>query len=236
MPRVAACLIAYNDGRFLDRVMQPFFPNVYRLGLLGTKPWGNPDALYSLEVMGWNAEVSDYFSQTVEKYWETEHEQRNEGLQILHGLGFDYVWFLDADEVYSRESVAGMLRFIDSNHGVDVYRIAQRLYWKDESHRLVLNEVRFSAPAVVKSTFRFSDLRNYDTGKYSAYEVPADIAVCDHYSYVRSDKEMQRKISTFSHKREIRKDWFEEVWLKWTPEMENLHPVNPPSFRKAVLV
>lgn len=73
-----------------------------------------------------------------------------------------------------------------------------------------------------------------------------EMIVNHHMSYVRTNQQLIRKINTFSHGEEQRKDgkntkeiwneWYNNIWLKWTPEMENLH-VNPDhtgSFSKTI--
>ena len=56
-------------------------------------------------------------------------------------------------------------------------------------------------------------------------------------SFVLSDKECFNKISTWSHSHQFdTKKWFNEVWLKWTPNSINIHPVEPSAWSKTVQV
>ena len=48
-----------------------------------------------------------------------------------------------------------------------------------------------------------------------------------HFSYARTDEEMLKKITTCDFSRSMRSNWYDDVWLKWTPEMENLGVINP---------
>lgn len=52
-----------------------------------------------------------------------------------------------------------------------------------------------------------------------------------------ADEQIHRKLSMFSHAHQILPGWFERVWKAWdaNPTMEDLHPVNPPQFKRAVL-
>ena len=50
-----------------------------------------------------------------------------------------------------------------------------------------------------------------------------DIIMC-HFSFVGSDDRILNKIQHFSHAHDMDGSWFDEVWKRWTPDMENLHP------------
>jgi hypothetical protein len=50
-----------------------------------------------------------------------------------------------------------------------------------------------------------------------------------HFSYNRTNEEMFEKISTRGFSKGLQKDWYEEKWLKWNPDMKNLGPVVPES-------
>jgi hypothetical protein len=57
-----------------------------------------------------------------------------------------------------------------------------------------------------------------------------------HLSYVRRDSDMWKKVSSFEAAKEFDvQAWYDNVWLKWTPDMENLHPVVPHQFKRATL-
>ena len=50
----------------------------------------------------------------------------------------------------------------------------------------------------------------------------------EHPSYVRSDNEKMRlKIEAHRETEPIIGDWYNNVWLGWTPETKNFHPTNP---------
>jgi hypothetical protein len=56
-----------------------------------------------------------------------------------------------------------------------------------------------------------------------------------HLSYVRTDEDMLKKISTFSHSNEFDfYQWYLTKWLNWTPERLDLHPVVPEQFKQAI--
>jgi len=60
-----------------------------------------------------------------------------------------------------------------------------------------------------------------------------NIARCYHLSYVRTTKEVSRKLGSFEHYDEVVNDWIDEKWLKWRndPTVGDLHPTNPHVYR-----
>lgn len=60
-----------------------------------------------------------------------------------------------------------------------------------------------------------------------------NIARCYHLSYVRTTKEVTRKLGSFEHYDEVVNDWIDEKWLKWRndPTIGDLHPTNPHVYR-----
>jgi hypothetical protein len=60
--------------------------------------------------------------------------------------------------------------------------------------------------------------------------LPEEIAVFHHGSYVGDDQRIFNKIASSVHHDELLKDWYENVWKKWTPDSKNLHPKIPEVF------
>ena len=103
--------------------------------------------------------------------------------------------------------------------------------WKDETWKLDL--AHDVAPITVcKPSVKFKWAR---LAECRIKHLPQDIR-CKHLSYARSDKDMEIKLKNFSHSHELVPGWYENVWKGWKPEMQNLHPVNPPEYRRAVKV
>jgi glycosyltransferase involved in cell wall biosynthesis len=174
-------------------------------------------------------------------HWVTEAEQRNYGLEYLFKKGIDYAFIIDGDEIYHEREFERIREFIIGHQQYDVFHIENNTYWKD-FYRIDPRESFLPAVAVKTGKFKFTKGREgitesqfSDTNqRYNWIQIPGNIARCYHLSYVRSDEELKRKIDTFSHAPEIICGWYENVWLRWTPEMENIHPVDPPQYKKAI--
>jgi len=49
-----------------------------------------------------------------------------------------------------------------------------------------------------------------------------------HMSWARTDAEVWSKISHYAHAKDFDiKQWYNNVWLKWKPGMQDVHPITP---------
>lgn len=152
--------------------------------------------------------------------WLSEKDQRNFGVKELSKN--DWILIVDTDERYIREEAQKLFRFLE-NAPLPAYGIGRlKTYWKD-TKTIVSPEESGGLIVAIRPTVKFTDKRCIDS-EWSF--LPKDI-VMHHLSYVRTNNEMRRKVTTFEHQHEIVKNWYEEKWLNGK---ENLHPVNPSSF------
>jgi hypothetical protein len=223
----ALTMVAMRDARFIHDVLMPF-SHIRKIVMVSTAPWGdrhdrvdNTDLLVALKAH--NCEVH-------EGYWETEEEQRNEAMSYVNE---DYAWVVDTDEVYQPDQVDAAMSFVSKNHRGDVFYIAQNIYWKTPRYKVEVDHW-YAGVAIVRKTVRFTDKRNFDSALCNVVRIPEATAICDHMSFVGDDEIMSEKLKYNGHRSEFRKDWFEEVWKKWTPGMTDIHPGRAATFRRAV--
>lgn len=117
----------------------------------------------------------------------------------------------DADEVFDSLQLESNLRkVIDSNKvrrlGIDGYVN----FWKSFNH-------------ICNDSFR--PIRIYDT-RFSDGQSEVKTTIY-HFGTCQSDRIMNYKYLCHGHKAEIRPNWLQEVYQKWTPDnqIKNLHPV-----------
>jgi glycosyltransferase involved in cell wall biosynthesis len=160
--------------------------------------------------------------------WKTEAEQLNYGLWYFSD--YDWIIICDADERYTRDGFSVLYRELSLLYGFDSLRTNKwHVYWKTMDYELMPPQTDFPLIAV-RPFVKFLNKRSCNCVNTAWTSVPMY-----HASYVRSNEEMLRKISSFSHSSEINiNEWYNNVWLKWTPDMENLHPVQSEQFKSAV--
>jgi hypothetical protein len=160
----------------------------------------------------------------------------------------DYFLIIDADEIYEAEALE-RLKDYASRHRRAFYRVACVRYFKRWNYRidglewlmalvradrrlpyLRLRKVNLARRAAARAPGLprgvRAALRGFD-------DVPADVAVFHHGSYVGPRRRIEDKLASFGHAAEVRPGWLEDVWDRWTPERRDFNPTHPCRFPRA---
>jgi hypothetical protein len=241
--RVAGVCCVYDDERWLKYMMDSVYHEIGALFfLVGDSPW-NGELTSNAQTL-----------RTVESYpdpeekihiirgnWDSETEQRTVGLEIVKQAGFELCFVVDADEIYDPVVLRAMIGLALSKPQVGCFLMTCLTYWK--SHRYRIDPPEYYKPPIFVRCGQNSELNGYfverrhATAKYVG-AIPPNFGVCHHLSYARTNEELKKKLASFSHAHEVRPNWYDEVWLAWdkSPQMENLHPVYPEAYKRAVMV
>lgn len=239
--------VVYEDSGFLAESILRIYPLMTKILLLvGTEPWkGQGDRRFPAATLAKIMEMEDPDNKfvIVSKRWDNEHDQRNEGLRILHELGCDWCLVVDDDEMYNRGELFTMLGNISNavytNGRASAFMVRQVIYWKNRD--TVIENLTQAMPHFFTTRpgdVLFTHAKMFMVVQGVFNDINENNLLCHHLSYVREESQMRRRFSWFSHAGDIRENWIDDVWMKWTPEMENLHP-NPNdagSFKRAVSV
>lgn len=228
---IAVLTTAFNEEKLIGPCVRQFKRNylgynIYHMILVSEKPWrGNWDSrAEEVADIAWNEGAE--FIKTGK--WETQAQQLNYGLAILQ-KNFDWVFIVDSDEYYESIDIH-RLALETLNPGIDsIYVPKMNVYWK--TSQFVISPPQTDTPIVaVKTNRRFHDKRNL----IAENKFMSDVTL-HHFSYVRDDQDMLKKIESFEHSNEFdREYWYNNKWLQWHEDMEDLHPVVPEQFKKAV--
>jgi len=242
MQKVAAVYCVYENSGFLAESVRRVYPLMDKiLFLLNFKPW-NGEGDYKIVEQTYSDILKMYDPhhkiEVVSGYWKSEAEQRNFGLKRCREQGIQWNFIIDDDEMYNYADLKNQLHERVFKQDFSVYLSPHQVYWKDTKH-CISNTVAAlpSFASTEQDLLYFNEARAIITrGKWYTF-FPQDL-ICHHYSYVRSDESMLRKIRTFSHADPSMESWYKDVWLKWNEEMENLHPnqSNTASFKKAISI
>jgi len=140
--------------------------------------------------------------------------------------GYKNVLIFDSDEIWEAEHLKNLKTFIEKNPSHDVYNGHMHTYFKSLEWEIDPPQ-KMNPVLAIKSHVQIKWVRCPDSNDY--IQVPKHLACYHHPSHVRSDAVMQRKIEVCSERDKFA-DWFDRVWLKWTPDMKNFHPTMPQSF------
>jgi len=217
----AVCTVAYNEAEWIEACVAQFRPFPLRhLVLVSAAPWfgeaRRDDGTATLAAAA-GAEVCI-------QQWTSESEQRNWGLARLYD--YDYVLIVDADEFFTRSGLESLLAQLEAGGG-PCYRAGEmRTYWKTRDYVCYPYEA-WDAPviAVDPKRVRFQMQRQIQpVAENRRLKAPTLPVTLYHMSWVKSDEKVLEKIQTFSHAGAIRPGWYENIWKKWTPEMDDIIP------------
>jgi len=160
----------------------------------------------------------------------TEPEIRNIGLAHLQSLGYEYALIVDTDEYWPKETQREIERLI-TEKPAEAYKANMDFYFKKPNWKIE-GMVNRRAIVVVRTDKRFNPKKpRYFSGQTEQVN-PGNIY---HFSYVRSHKKMKEKLESFSHAHEIIKGWYNDVYLPFTPDAKNFHPVKPSEYPQCVV-
>lgn len=246
--KLAVQILYYDCEQFILRTLENCYRHVDKIYILySPEPWSayNHEAreLYpnpsSVEIL----KGSKYFDkiEILEGVWDTEEDQRNHCVRIAKEEGFDYLIIQDADEFYSEEEYEKNLNGIGLCPDEDFYRTKWYLFWKDINtiveHIYPLNHGNsqyvksyhrtpfgFNACFAInlKKDIWFESKRRVNSSDYLMLD-----GVCCHLSYVLSDEQLKRKLSTWGHSNQVNiTKWFNTSWKGFRKVKVFLHPIN----------
>jgi hypothetical protein len=240
--KIGAVYCIYEDSGFMAESVRRLYPLMDCILILIDKvPWnGILDSQILQETYRKAREIDDPDNkiEVITKYWKTEADERNYGMQLLHQKDIDWKFLVDEDELFNTRELKEFLPTLDPEK-FSVYLFIHQMYWKNrntvltQKNNTILSAILYTKPGRVI----FTEARMVTVFEGKNWEVvdPSKV-VCHHMSYVRTDEQMLRKITSFSHASEIPKVWYEKVWLGWHEGMTDLHPVNPTSFSGTIPV
>ena len=233
---LGAVYCTYNACSFLTESVQRIYPLVDKvIFLVNFRPWVGeifPAISDTLSVILDINDPLDKF-EIVVGYWKDEAEQRNAGLKILRDKDVDWCLIVDDDELYNYEELKNVRYMLEDDGIHAAYLIYHQIYWKDRD--TIIEGVFGSFPTLARTdgTVNFNENRMILVEElHTWYSLSADMIMCHHMSYVRTDEEMYRKIQSFSHANDVIPDWYERVWLGDVTTY--LHPSGGDRFKSVV--
>lgn len=217
--KIAILIIAYNEEEYIKQCIEQW-EGLDILVLLSTKPWnGTPvesDRSFQL--------VKQTRAKLVCQEWKTEAEQRNYGLAMLYD--YDYVIVCDADEFYTKEDRRKIIDIL-RNSEEKCFRANEMItYWKNSDYILEPKDKHRPIIAVSPKRIKFYEHRQPQPVEEIRLEqqqpiIPVSI---HHFSWAKSDLKIKEKIQSFSHADQIKPNWYEDIWINWNENMDDIRP------------
>lgn len=156
--------------------------------------------------------------------------------QLAHvQAGLDYIkqnipeathcLYIDGDEIYTEKQITEVLTLSKKIKTFNcAIRINYNTYFKTIYYKVFPNKYPVHLVLFpLRKWVQYRDARNVN-----AKIVDRTDLFYEHPGYVRADDEKMRlKIEAHRETEPIIGDWYNDVWLGWTPETKNFHPTNP---------
>lgn len=165
--------------------------------------------------------------------------------QIPHvEAGLDYIkkhipeathcLYIDGDEIYTKTQIEELLELIKKwKYFNSAIRLNYYTYFKSIYYRI--DPINYALCLTLFPIRPWVHYRNERNVNAKIIERPD--MFFEHPAYVRKDDEkMRNKIEAHKETEPIYKNWYHDVWLKWTPEMKNFHPTHPDIWESVVKV
>ena len=133
--------------------------------------------------------------------------------------------YIDGDEIYSRFQITHLLSLTKKIGTFNkAIRISYNTYFKTIYYKVW--PIKYPTALTV---FPIIDWVHYrDARNVNAKIVERPDMFYEHPGYVRADDEKMRlKIEAHRETEPIIGDWYNHVWLGWTPQTKNFHPTHP---------
>ena len=157
----------------------------------------------------------------------------------------DYFLIIDADEIYEANDFRRIVAYIARDRR-QVYRVPCIRYFKRWNYRVDGYEWAF---AFVRADWRIENIRGRRAslprralarvpsvpGRVrdalrGFVDIPADIGVFHHGSYVGPRARMEAKLAGWGHADDVAPNWLEDVWDQWSVESKDFNPAFPDLF------
>jgi GT2 family glycosyltransferase len=248
--KFGAVYCLYDDHEYLDVSLETIKNKLDKvLFLMSDIPWNGKKIDNSSTIQ----KVKNLCKQNknfelIEGHWTNEIDQRNFGLTQFYTAGIDYCFIIDSDEMYYETHFENIKEFIKKNPQIAAFHVEWNTYWTKQYYVISPREYYKPVIAVKVDSFQFTTIRHGVTSisragsfvfqtkeaNYNGAVIPPQLAFCFHFSYARTNEYIKRKLETNSHAPEFLSGWYEKVWLNWTPNSKNLHPVTPQQYETSV--
>jgi hypothetical protein len=206
--KLGALSLVYNEEKLVKGCVESLRPFVEsHMMVVGLKPYFG-----KAEPQDRSADIAGELGCTVlSGYYKMDHDQRNAGLNLMQGCGYDWIICSDVDMWFEHKTVEALIeRLKDVKE--DAVVMSQYSYWKDTDHRLVNDD--FMPVVAIRPHVRFSYIGNVDCPYHKIEDLKLHhLAWCE-------PKDIYKKIRTYSHHEECGGmgfwiPWYNQYYLNW---------------------
>jgi hypothetical protein len=229
-------MLAYNQNRWLELAINNCGPHVDKMYIVYSEyPW-NKYNKRSRNKFKNNTDLSiidksPYKDKIVliKGIWSSDEEQRNAGVAKAKEDGIDILIIQDTDEFFFDADYDKLKSEIEANPDNDEYSIKWILFWKSWGY--VINHRKdgiISGPTSIAMNIKHNaDVKFLSCRNVQSKTKHLVTPILYHGAYILSDTEVFEKIHTWGHSHQVRPNWYESKWKKWTEDTKEIHPCWP---------
>jgi hypothetical protein len=239
-PRIAAAICAHNEEQYIEYCLRSIydFADVVIVSVNTGTPWGGtPEPLDGTLDLVRSFPDPDGKLRIRTGEWSDEVEERVGNLELAKKQA-DYYMTVDADEMYLRQDLVRLRRYISLRPYAGQFRLRLNTYWKTNPFYVIDPPEPLRAHVLTRLRLGTGLVGIRRSTERWRITVPRHVAVLHHFSYARSSDRVHQKLLNTLHRDELVPDWYENVWLRWDQDhgMENLHPTHPAEYKRAIAV
>lgn len=239
--KFATHVLFYNVDQFILKNIENSGPHVDTIYVTySKKPWIYNKKARKKFSNSSNLELlkkSKYYNKIkiIEGDWEYDEDQRNSCFLKAKEDGIDYLINQDADEFYFHNDFKKMIGEVKQNPDFDYYIAPMITFWKSFQY-MVLSENGNNIVGHPEVIVNINKPQKFIRARrLSGKNITKLSVTCYHASFVLSDEDCWNKINTWGHTHQFKlRRWYKKKWLNWNIETENLHPVSPKAWSKAI--
>jgi len=236
---VAQYKLFYGD-EWLDLSVKSIAPSVHKiLFVVSNIPWGEKADLQGDDLSPIINKLKTQFGDKIIVYkgsWNKQYDQVQAGLNYIKNYIQEatHCLYIDSDEYYTRNQIKSLKKLLyHPFYFNNAIRINYHMYFKSV-YFMVVPENWPTALVLfpIRKYTRFVNPRGVNCGAIDRKDL-----YYEHFAYVRKSNERIRdKIEAHKETEKIITNWYNDVWLKWTPQMKNFHPTKPEFWEKVIRI
>jgi hypothetical protein len=243
MKGVGAYVATLEEGPFLEQVIRTISPMVEKVFVVECMhTWSGADAVRRgrtkaiIDGCGLdNVEYVENPTGAVEDSIETETNQRNWAMRHIESQGFEWIWLVDADEVYDIKEAHEMWKWFRENakESTKGARLTWHTYWRSLDW-IVSPREPYMPSVILRADCVFDKVRVMSSAdEMNVLDIPPDVCMIHHFSWARRPEEIRKKIDCGSEfGRRLVSNWYEEKFMGWEQgQGSNFHPTHPECYK-----
>ena len=234
-------MLYFNQDKWIFKTIENCAPFVDKIYVAWSeKPWNyneNGQKFVNNSNVDFLKQSKYYDKITIIKgEWKLDEDERNSCLNKAKEDGMDYLITQDADEFYTFKDYSKIIEGIRQNPTYDFYTTPWIVFWKNYNYIVTGKDGKQICGYPEIAINLNKDVKFIRCRRPNSTHCKQLDAICHHMCFVfDKDEDCWSKINTWGHSHQFNTtEWYNKYWLNWTPELTNIHPIQPTAWHKTI--